>query len=62
MATRVNRTNKEKVRLDLKPWIVEAVVARLVPNQLSSEEQAIVLASTRTPEKVAWPDWWTLQS
>jgi len=59
MATRVNRTNKEKVRLELKPWIVEAAVAKLVPNQLSSEEQAIVLASTRTPEKVAWPDWWT---
>ena len=59
MATRVNETNKEKVRLELKPWIVEAAVAKLVPNQLSSEEQAIVLASTRTPEKVAWPDWWT---
>jgi hypothetical protein len=59
MATRVNRASKEKVRLQLKPWIVEAAVDKMASNQLSCEEQATVVASMRTPEKVAWPDWWT---
>jgi hypothetical protein len=59
MAVRLNPTSKEKCRLELKPWIVQAAVDRMLPNQLSAAEQAIVLASTRTPEKVAWPAWWT---
>ena len=54
----VNKTNKERVRLMLKPWIVEAALARLGTRRLSLEEQQIVLASTKTPEKVRWPEWW----
>lgn len=42
----------------LEPWIVEAAIARLGKKRLSREEQAMVLAVTRTPHKVAWPDWW----
>ena len=45
-------------RLMLEPWIVEASLARLGDRQLSEEEQHIVLAATRTPHKVTWPDWW----
>jgi Family of unknown function (DUF5681) len=45
-------------RLMLEPWIVEASLARLGDRQLSAEEQRIVLAATRTPHKVRWPDWW----
>lgn len=56
----VNRTDKERVRMTLKPWIVEAALARLGTRRLSPEEQRIVVASTRTPEKVRWPDWWTV--
>lgn len=59
MAVRLNPTSKENCRLELKPWIVKAAVDRMLPNQLSNAEQAIVTASTRTPKKVAWPDWWT---
>lgn len=59
MAMRLNSTSKENCRLELKPWIVQAAVDRMIPNHLSGAEQAIVLASIRTPEKVAWPDWWT---
>ena len=58
MAVRINPTSKENCRLELKPWIVQAAVDRMSPNHLSSADQAIVLASTRTPEKVAWPEWW----
>ncbi len=58
MAIRLNPTNEEKVRLELKPWIVQAAVDRMAPNQLSLDEQATVVASTRTPEKIIWPEWW----
>ena len=58
MAVRTNRHSQDSVRLLLKPWIVEAALARMKPGQLSPDEQAIVLASTRTPEKVRWPEWW----
>lgn len=45
-------------RLMLEPWIVEASLARLGDRQLSADEQRIVLAATRTPHRVRWPDWW----
>ena len=51
-------TNKERVRLMLKPWIVEAALTRMTLSRLSIEEQKIVVASTRMPEKVRWPNWW----
>ena len=58
IGTLIHKTDKERVRLKLKPWIVEAAVARFEDRRLSLEEQKIVLASVRTPEKVRWPDWW----
>ena len=50
--------DKQRSRLLLKPWIVEAALARLGSRRLSPEEQGIVLASTQYPERVSWPDWW----
>lgn len=61
MGVLVHPTDKDRVRLMLKPWIVEAALARLGDRRLSHEEQRTVLASTRTPEKVRWPDWWTVR-
>jgi len=58
MAVRLNQHSKQNVRLMLKPWIVEAALARMKPNQLTVQEQRTVVASTRTPEKVRWPEWW----
>lgn len=58
MAIRINEQSKQNVRLMLKPWIVEAALARMKPSQLTIEEQHTVLASTRTPQKVRWPEWW----
>lgn len=62
MAVRVNASSKENVRMELKPWIVQAALNRLAPNQLSIDEQRVVLASTRTPEKVQWPERWIARS
>jgi hypothetical protein len=62
MAIRINEQSKQSVRLMLKPWIVEAALARMNPNQLTIDEQHTVLESTRTPEKVRWPEWWVARS
>ena len=59
MGIHVNRASKDDVRLELKPWIVQAAVDRMKPNQLSIAEQQIVLSSTRSPQQIVWPDWWS---
>lgn len=51
-------TDEQRVKLMLKPWIVEAALAWLGSRRLSPEEQQTVLSSTHTPHKVRWPDWW----
>ncbi len=62
IGTSANRTDKRRVRFHLKPWIVQAAVDRMKANQLDLAAQAIVVASTRTPENVEWPDWWTVRA
>lgn len=54
-------TDEARVRWEINPWVVEAALARLGGKQLSSEEQGEVWKSARTPEKVRWPDWWTVR-
>lgn len=54
--------DKQRVRLMLKPWIVEAALSRPGSRRLSLEEQSIVLASTQHPEKVSWSEWWDTSS
>ena len=56
----LSATSKEKARLKLKPWIVELALARMAPGALDVEEQRTVVAATRTPAKVRWPDWWSV--
>lgn len=46
-------------RIALEPWLVEAALARLGDKRLTPAEQITILAATRTPRKVRWPDWWT---
>lgn len=55
-----NRLNKDKVRWELQPWIVEAALNRLGVRKLTEDEQREVWKNTRTPEKVNWPTWWTI--
>ena len=59
MAIKTNRFSEEHARWWLKPWIVEAALARLGDRQLTSAEQREVWNATRAPESVSWPDWWT---
>ena len=55
----VNAFDKDKARLLLKPWIVEAALSRLGDRRLTADEQKVVVESTKTPRKVRWPTWWT---
>lgn len=45
-------------RVELEPWIVQAALARL-PQPLTVEQQREILAATRAPQKVRWPEWWS---
>lgn len=62
LGVKLNRHSKEKVRFMLKPWIVEAALARLGDRRLTAEEQRTVFASVQTPNKVSWPEWWEVRS
>jgi hypothetical protein len=50
----------DKARVLLEPWIVEAALARRGDEPLTVEEQRTVMAATRTPWKVKWPEWWVV--
>ena len=56
MARKLDRY-RETARMVLDPLIVEEALARL-DRRLTLAEQDIVVAATRTPWKVRWPDWW----
>jgi hypothetical protein len=51
--------DKQRVRWELEPWIVEAALGRFDARTLSADEQREVWRNTRTPHKVNWPAWWT---
>ncbi|WP_414521386.1 hypothetical protein, partial [Umezakia ovalisporum] len=57
MAKRID-PYRETAKILLEPWIVTAALARLGDRRLSPSEQRTVLAATRTPHKVKWPEWW----
>jgi hypothetical protein len=52
--------DKDRVRWQLEPWIVQAALARL-DRQLTPAEQGEVWRNTRHRTKVQWPDWWTVR-
>lgn len=60
MAVKLNRYS-EDAKYKLKPWIVEAALARLGDSRLTLEEQATVLQATHSPCKVEWPSWWSVR-
>ena len=45
-------------QIRLEPWLVQRALDRLGDRRLNATEQATVVAATRTPTKVRWPDWW----
>jgi len=54
-------SDKNRVRWEINPWIVEAALSRAGERQLSRQEQQEVWSNARTPEKVRWPEWWTFR-
>ena len=59
MAIKTNRHSEQNARWWLKPWIVEAALARLGDRRMTPAEQREVWNATRKPESVGWPEWWT---
>ena len=55
------RKYTKNARYELKPWIVEAALARLGSNRLSVEEQRVVTEATHKPDRVKWPEWWDVR-
>lgn len=45
----------------LEPWIVQAALSQLGEKRLTFDQQRLVIAATRTPHKVHWPDWWEVE-
>lgn len=59
MVIKRNRLSKERVRWELRPWIVQAALDRLGARVLTLEEQREVRKVTCQRDKVQWPRWWT---
>jgi hypothetical protein len=52
---------RETAKIKLEPWLVQAALERMGERQLGIDEQRAVYASTRTPHKVLWPEWWIIR-
>ena len=57
MGTRLDRF-RPTARMALEPWLMQRALERLGDRRLSRGEQEKVMAVTRTPHKVQWPEWW----
>jgi hypothetical protein len=62
LGVKIHAGSKEKVRFMMKPWIVEAALARMGDRRLTADEQRVVIASVQHPQKVSWPEWWAVRS
>ena len=45
-------------QIKLEPWLVQRALDRLGDRRLTIKQRATIVAATRTPGKVRWPDWW----
>lgn len=61
IAKKLNRYSEAGARLELKPWVVEAALARLGERRLNIEEQQIIVEATHRPKVVQWPSWWAVR-
>jgi hypothetical protein len=51
---------RETAKIKLEPWLVQAALERLGDRRLTVDEQREVYASTKTPHRVTWPGWWSI--
>lgn len=49
-------------KLVIEPWLVQAALARLGDRRLTTAEQETIVAATRKPHKVQWPEWWEVRT
>ena len=59
LAVKLKRHSKDAY-YRLQPWIVQAALERFGDRRLTVEEQGVVMNATRSPEKVVWPEWWSV--
>jgi hypothetical protein len=59
LGVKLHPLDKQRVRWELQPWIVQAALDRLGERVLTSDEQREVWSVTRGRDKVVWPEWWT---
>lgn len=55
LAVKKHARDKQRVRIELKPWIVEAALTRLGDRVLMPDDQREVWHATQTPDKAACP-------
>ena len=48
-------------QIKLEPWLVQRALDKLGDRQLNATQQATVVAATRTPRKVRWPECWQME-
>lgn len=49
---------QKSARVLLENWVIEEGLARLGDRRLTRAEQELILAATRFPKTVTWPEWW----
>ena len=52
---------RTSIRFLIEPWIVQKALARLGDKQLTEAYQTEISAHVGSPNKVLWPDWWTVR-
>ena len=57
MAVKLYRSQPH-AQIKLEPWLVQRALDRIGDRRLTIKQRATVVAATRTPGKVRWPDWW----
>ena len=59
LAVKKYPTDKSRAKWELRPWIVEAALARLGKQTLTPTQQEEVWNATCKPDTINWPAWWT---
>jgi hypothetical protein len=53
---------RANAKLVIEPWLVQSALARLGDRRLTVAEQETVVAATRKPHTVQWPEWWEVKA
>jgi hypothetical protein len=62
IAVKKHATDKDRCKWELRPWIVEAALARFNRKTLTLEQQKEVWEATYRPHTLRWPQWWSYRA